>query len=181
MNMKGFIIFLIFLATAIYSTNSFTNNEGKPVVRTNQDTLSFLVKNSNLIAIVSLSGGVEKTYKPTLFNRPPKKVKGIIERIIKGSTEKKEFELLAEPKHRTPDSIYEFVLLKNGKHLVFLSIEKDQYRLTTGSSLLDILYNKVYPTWRDDHYKVGPDGVLGSYGVDLEEVVSEIKEEINKS
>lgn len=182
MKNKKLIIFLLIWTIVISSISSAVENQGIPIVRTDQDTLSFLVKKSDLIAIVTLSGGVKKDYKMSFFHRPPEKVKGKINKLIKGNVEKNEFELLAEPTYTIPNSIAEYILLKNGDHLVFLSCENTQCRPTTGRSLLDIQYNKVYPTWRDDHYKdAGPGGEFGSYGVNLEEVLSEISKEINKS
>ncbi len=59
-NIKALAIFILFCAVAIYSCTQHDEDPGSPVTLTSQDKLSFLVANSDLIALVTISGGIEK-------------------------------------------------------------------------------------------------------------------------
>jgi len=154
--------------------------EGKPVTLTDQETLNFLVTKSDLIAIADCSGGYDKP-KLSFFSRLPEKVNAKILSIIKGKEDRNTIEIFCTPMHlrqNVKDSIH---ILRNGKHLVFLSKNGEQYSPTTSFSLLDIHNNKAYPIWRPDQYnETLPDGSKVSSGIDLKEVIDDIENEIKK-
>ncbi len=181
-NIKALAIFVLFCAIAIYSCNPRKNDEGKPLELTTQDTLSFLVENSDLIALVTLSGGLKAGENLSWFRSPPETVKAEINTILSGEENRTIIEILSEPKHLEADVVMSIILLRNGYHLAFLSSNGELYQPTTRGSLLNVFLNKLYPTWRTDHYnETGPDGLKISSGVTLEEVLKEIENEIKKA
>ena len=168
---------------AISSCNSFVDTEGAPITLTEQETLNFLISNSDLIAIVYQYGGTEKP-KPSLFSKLPEKVDAKILSVIKGEEDRESIKISYTPKHLRPNVVKSFMILRNGKHLAFLSKDGENYQPTTAHSLLNISNNKVYPIWRPDQYKESEDAPHGykvSHGIKLEEVLGEIRMEIQKS
>ena len=181
-NIKAYVIFILFCVFAIYSCTHRSDNEGKPLALTYQDTLSYLVANSDLIALVTMSGGLKSGENLSWFSSPPKKVRAEINTIIYGEEKRSAIEILSEPKHLGSGVVMSFFFLRNGDHLTFLSSSGEQYQPTTRSSLLHIFNGKLYPTWRKDHYsETRPDGQKISSGVPLEKVLKEIDNEIKKA
>ena len=176
----SFVILCVLLSTA--SCETFPDTKGKPYTPTNLDTLQFLVSNSDLIAIVNHSGGTDKP-KPFLFTMP-KKVDAKILSIIKGGEDREEIEISCNPKNLNPNVIKSTMILRNGKHLVFLCKTGENYQPTTSNSLLSVFNHKVYPVWRPDQYKESedaPDGLKVSSGIELGEILEEIRTEIEQS
>ncbi|MFT5700882.1 MAG: hypothetical protein ACI8ZB_003767 [Desulforhopalus sp.] len=181
-NIKALVIFILFCVFGIYSCTHRSDNEGRPLALTYQDTLPYLIANSDLIALVTISGGLESRENLSWFSSPPKKVRGEINTIIYGEEKRSAIEIFSEPKHFNSGVTMSIILLKNGGHLTFLSSSGEQYQPTTRSSLLHIFHGKLYPTWRKDHYsETRPDGKKISSGVPLEKVLKEIENELKKA
>jgi len=175
-----FICILLFSAGCDNPINPI-DTKGKPVELTDRETLPFLVDNSDLIAVVLLSGGIDKPKPSLLFDDIPKTVDAHIFSILKGVEPRKSVEISNSPKF-LGQAVKSIMYLRNGKHLVFLSKSGDRYQPTTRYSLLDVSNNRAYPIWRPDQYKEeGPNGIKFSSGFPLNEVISEINKEINKS
>jgi hypothetical protein len=156
------------------------DTKGKPITLTHKESLEFLVTKSDIIALVTISGGTDKP-KP-LFLNSPDRVYAEIHSIIKGNEDRKTIELLSEPKYLNPNVISAKIILRNGYHLIFACNNKDYYQPTTEFSLNQINNNRVWPIWRPDQYKeIGPNGEKASKGLNLDEVIKDIKEKLKKS
>ncbi len=173
-NINRFASLLLVLFVISGCNNS---QSGMPHKLTDMDTLSSLVHNSDLIAVVDISGGTDEARAS--WRNMPKEVSAYIESVVKGSDKNKTIKIANNPKNSFPGSVMEVVVLRNGRHLVFLSQDGGTFKPTTGKALLDVLNNKVYPIWRPDQYnEIGSDGIEFSRGIGLDEVLEEIRTEI---
>ena len=157
---------------AVFAGSYTEASPGVPITRTHQETLKFLVANSDMIAIVNLSGGTYKK-RVTSSGDLPQKVNAKIFSIIKGSEIAANIEIVSTPKYPSPGSILSSVVLRNGRHLVFVAKKGEIYQPTTGFSLLDIFRNKVHPVWKE---RKNP--LELSTGYELEKILNEIDNEI---
>lgn len=173
---KTLSIILCFLP-AIFGCDNLP--QGEPIKRTEKETLNYLVANSDLIASVDILGGTDKPR--VSFSDIPKKVNATIISIIKGIENRDKSGIVSTPKNISSGALMSAVVLRNGKHLAFLSMKGEVYQPTTGFSLFEIFNNKVHPIWRPDQYKeTGPNGMKVSSGIDLKEVLQEIRDEMAK-
>ncbi len=178
-NFKALAIFITFWALVSFSFKDVILDHEKQNSIVSDGSLRFLVQHSDLIAIVDIANGVEKTYKLSLSKWPPKFVNANVIKTISGSSPHKTISISSTPSYLEDISSHVIMLLKKGEHLVFLSEKNGQFEPTTEKSLLDIANGKVYPTWRDDHYtRVDSDGTQWSSGEELNKVIIEIESKI---
>lgn len=153
---------------------------GKPIERTFQESLEFLVGKSDLIAIVEITRGEDDIKIPSL-SEPPKLVDGRIIRLIKGHEASINITIQNQPEHLRPNVILSSMAIRTGRHLAFLNGEEGQYKPTTSLSLSEINLNKVHPIWRLYIYtETGPRGLKFSKGIELDRVIDEINIEMNR-
>ena len=121
-----------------------------------QDSLKFLVKESDLIVVI------DKIKKNVgLFTG----VNAHVVVVISGRETNEDIRIMAKTKFPDKGSYLTFVNFQEGKSLIFLSKEGNVYRPTTGSSVLNVWESRVYPVW---DYKDG-------YGTGLGQVIEDIK------
>jgi hypothetical protein len=179
--MKKAITILLFYSFLLLGCENQIETKGELVSLTELDTLQFLVKNSDIIVLATLSGSTDKP-RPSFFFGTPKSVQANIDTIIKGEENLDVINLTSHPKYLDKYVIQSTVILRNGYHLIFACKSEKIYQPTTSNSLYDVLYGNIYPIWRPDQYtEIGPDGMKGSRGIPLEEVINEIKNEIKLS
>lgn len=178
---KILAIILLYCIFLLLGCENKIDTKGEPVSLTEFDTLPFLVKNSDIIALATLSGGTDKP-RPSFLFGTPKSVKVDIDTIIKGEKNLKTIELTSHPRYLDINVIQSAVILRNGYHLIFACKSETNYQPTTSNSLYDVLYGNIYPIWRPDQYtEIGPDGEKGSRGIPLEEILNEIKNELKSN
>ncbi len=148
---------------------------GKPISYTNQETLSFLVKQSDLIAIIQIREGIDEN-SIALFEDKPKQVNAEILSIINGIENNKHIKIFDSPKFVPPEVLKASIVIRTGTHLVFLSREGSSYKPTTRFSVLDVFRGRVYPVWNQT---LNENGVASGRILDL--VISEIEMEIEFS
>lgn len=146
----------------------------EPITPSHNETLEFIVANSDLIAIVNISGGTNKR-RPFFSKDIPSKVTAKIFSVVKGEEKKDKIEIIPSPMFLTPGTVKSKVILRNGRHLVFLSNKNNEYQPTTIFSLLDIFKNHVYPIWKESE----SENEITS-GYDLNLVIKEIQKEIKR-
>jgi len=146
--------------------------EANSVTLTTQDTLSYLVKRSDIIAIINITGGIDKK-RISSFTEMPQQVDANLLKIIKGGKLSQTLTILNTPEYAPPNVLKSAIVLRNGKHLAFLNMEGKSYRPTTRFSMLPVSRGKVYPIW---HQTKSVKGVTS--GCLLELVISEIEMEI---
>ena len=142
--MKRAIIILLFSLLITSYQNVYA---GQPIRHTEQETLEFMVKNSDIIAVAFITGGTDKL-RITFWKDFPEKANVKILDVVKGDKSMKNIEIINEPKFTRPGSVKSTVVLRNGHYLVFLAKTGDKYQPTTGFSLLDIFKNNVHPIWK---------------------------------
>jgi hypothetical protein len=176
--MKKIFAILLLCTCLLLGCENQIDRKGEPVSLTEKDTLSFLVKNSDIIALATLSGGTDKP-RSSFFFGTPKSVKVDIDSILKGNENQKIIELTSHPKFLGETVIQSTVVLRNGYHLIFACKSEKKYKPTTSHSLYNILYGNLYPIWRPDQYtEIVPNIGKVSKGIPLEEIIDEIKNEI---
>jgi hypothetical protein len=139
------------------------------VTLTNQDSLEFLVMESDMIAIVNIAGGAEKP-RILSFGDMPNKVNATVLSVIKGDEGVDSIKLYSEPQNPPPDAVKSSVVLRKGRHLVFLCKNGDGYKPTTRFSLLEVFNDRVYPIWKQK----GNSSEITS-GYPLREIIKEIE------
>jgi hypothetical protein len=129
-----------------------------------QDTLKFLVRESDLIVIVDiqLANVIDKIKRGVGLSSA---VDAHVVTVVSGREANINIKIEAETKFPDKGSLVTFVNFKEGKNLIFLSKDGEEYRPTTGSSVLDVWKSRVYPVW---DYKDG-------YGTELKQVIKEIE------
>lgn len=163
----------VFLFIQLATTCAGLEGQSVAVPKTETEQLSFLVKHSDLIAIIKISKG-SPNRRFSLFGMP-KQVEAEILSVISGIEKQEVIKINTSPRFVRPRSIFNYVYLRKGRHLVFLSKEENSYKPTTRFSIIEILFNKVYPIWKQDEET---DVNEMSAGYSLNEIVDEIKKEL---
>lgn len=168
-----FLKLIIILTTCLFFQLDVSCNtietRGQPISYTQQETLSFLVKESDLIAIIRIRGEIGENGIPR-FEDKPKQVNAEIVSIIKGQENIKSISMLDSPKFFPPEVIKSSIVLRDGIHLVFLTREGSLYKPTTCFSILDVFRGRVYPVWKQKE-----DGGEITSGYPIEQVITEIE------
>lgn len=171
------LILIILILVISGCRGSFEDNE-TPVKHTEKEALGFLVDNSDLIALVTFSGGTNKS-KP-LF-KSPDKVSGKIHSIIKGDENRQDVDFVASPKYVNQGIHNLSIILRNGYHLVFACKVGKNYQPTTAYSFHQASGGKIWPIWKPEQYnEQGPNGRMYSSGIDINKVIPEIETEIKR-
>lgn len=164
MDMKQYLLtitILIFLIMGCEKTDE------RPYQPTQFDMLEFLVPNSDLIAIIEIHDGIDKyKAKPTTKRYS---VNADVKRVIIGNYHINKISILNDSYFKSQDTIATFITLYNGEHLAFLKKDNNFYKPVSGSSILDVAYNRVHPLWKQS----GTETKISS-GHDLEEIINEI-------
>ena len=175
MHSRRVIISLLGVFLFIQLTTSCVSEEGRstPVPITQTEQLSFLANQSDLIAIVKISKGSPNRRFPIFFM--PKQVEARILSVISGIEKREVIMIDTSKRFVRPGTIFNYVYLRKGKHLVFLSKEGDSYKPTTGLSIIEIMFNKVHPIWKQGEMNSVNEM---SVGYSLNEIIDEIKREL---
>ncbi len=165
MDMK---IYIVLLSVLLVILSGCGKPEGKPARPTKIDKLKFMVPNSDLIAIIEISGGIDNNYsKPSLKKYS---VNADVKKMIVGDDKVKQISILNTPYFMNKNTIAAFITLYDGEHLAFLKKQDGSYKPVSGSSILEITYNRVHPFWKQSGTKIKI-----SSGYDLNEIIDEIK------
>lgn len=138
---------------------------------TENDSLSFLVKNSDLIALVKISDGMPPTDKPTKEFK--EMVSAEIVEAFYGDTENKEIKILNTPVHTTPGIVKHQLCFSNGEFIYFLKKFGSSYKPLTPFSIVRFVKGKGVPIWRQAKTGSMPE-------INKGEIIKEINESIEQ-
>lgn len=135
------------------------------------DSLNFLIKNSDLIALVNISDAMPPT------DMPAKEFKDIVSakivELIYGDTKYNEIKILNTTVYTTPGIVEHQLYLSNGEFIYFLKKFDSSYKPLTAFSTIRIRNGKGAPVWRQDKTGSMPE-------IDKVEIINEIKENIER-
>jgi hypothetical protein len=135
------------------------------------DSLAFLIKNSDLIALVKISDGMPKTNETaTAFKEV---VSAEIIESLYGDTEKNEIKILNKPVHTIPGIDEHQIYLSNGEFIYFLKKFGSLYRPLTPFSTIRFRKGKGAPIWKQDKTGSMPE-------INKSNIIIEIKESIEQ-
>lgn len=157
-----FGLFSLFLPIHIALGNNSTN-----IPITDQETLGFIVRHSDLIAIVEFDQDAKGSILLTFFNISDP-ILARVANVIKGTERLNTIKIYSETKFPAPGALKNKVIFRRGRHLVFLCKADNGYRPTTRFSVLDISNDRVYPIWKQNN-----NGEF-QYGYPLEDIIYDI-------
>ena len=150
-----FYVSLICLAVAVI-LSACEKTESIPYVLTTQDTLSYLVENSDLIAVVNITGGVERS-KGGIPNNIPESVSASVVDVIHSNDNRSLLELNIQnsPHKQEKGTSFTMMALRDGRNLVFLVYQQDgSYKPTTGFSIVSVnSSDMLMPIWKQGESK----------------------------
>ena len=145
-----FYVSLICLAVAVI-LSACEKTESIPYVLTTQDTLPYLVKNSDFIAVVNITGGVEG-FQGGVPNSIPENVSASVVDVIHSNNNRSPLEINIQnsPHNSEKGNYFTIMALRNGRNLAFLVYQQDgSYKPTTGFSIVSVNgSNMLMPIWK---------------------------------
>ena len=135
------------------------------------DSLSFLIKNSDLIALVKISDGMPPTDKPAKEFK--EMVSAEIVESFYGDTENNEIKIINTPVHTTLGIVEHQLYFGNGEFIYFLKKFDNSYKPLTPFSTVRFRKGKGAPIWRQDKTGSMPE-------INKGEIIKEIKESIEQ-
>jgi len=138
---------------------------------TETDSLSFLVKNSDLIALAKISDGIPSTDNPAKESK--EMVSAEIVESFYGDTENNEIKILNTPVHTTPGIVKHQLYFSDGEFIYFLKKFGSSYKPLTPFSTVRFRKGKGAPIWRQDKTGAMPE-------INKAEIIKEIKESIEQ-
>ena len=138
---------------------------------TETDSLNFLIKNSDLIALVKISDGIPPTDNPAKEFR--EMVSAEIVESFYGDTENNEIKILNTPVHTTPGIVEHQLYFSNGEFIYFLKKIGSSYKPLTPFSTVRFRKGKGAPIWRQDKTGSIPE-------INKVEIIKEINESIKQ-
>ncbi len=171
-SIKAMIKIYPFTFLFIFLVLGCENNPPDNVYRATEiDSLSFLLKNSDLIALVKISDGMPTTDKPA------KKFKEVVAAEIVesfyGDIEDNDIKILNTPVHTTPGIVEHQLYFSNGEFIYFLKKFEGSYKPLTPFSAVRIRNGKGAPIWKLDKAGSMPE-------INKGEIIKEIKESIEQ-
>lgn len=167
--MRNYLIYFTIAATLLIGCGK---PEGTPVVPTKFDKLEFLIPNSDLIAIIQITDGIDPNK-----GRPPIKRYSVIasvKRVISGDSIPKQISITNASAFKNDNVVSDYMALYNGYHLAFLKKQDSFYKPVSRFAILEITHNRIHPIWKKDGTNTGM-----TSGYDLEEIIYEIMETIS--
>ncbi len=145
------LIFFILLSSGIYGCDS---KRTKVFVPKEEDTLPYLVNHSDIIAVITISGGWDISEVSGENAKPEfkEKVKAEINEIYLNKTNYREslkdIILYTSPSNSKKGTL-STTFFRNGRNLAFLKHKgNNAFSPTTGFSVSDVRRNeKIYPVW----------------------------------
>ncbi len=138
---------------------------------TETDSLSFLIKNSDLVALVKISDGMPPTDKPA--KKFKEAVSAEIVKSFYGDAETTKIEILNTPVNTAPGIVEHQLYLSDGDFIFFLKKFGSSYKPLTPFSTVRFRKGKGAPIWKQDKTGSMPE-------INKSEVIKEIKESIEQ-
>ena len=164
-------IYLFILILVLMISGCEDKQEVNVYHATEIDLLSFLIKNSDLIALVTISEGMPRTDKPATEYKDA--VEAQIVELIYGETESNPIELLNTTVHTRPGFAEHQLYLSNGEFIYFLKKFGSSYKPLTPFSTVRFRNGKGAPIWKQDKTGSMPE-------INKGEIINEIKESIEQ-
>jgi hypothetical protein len=135
------------------------------------DSLNFLIKHSDIIALVKISDGMQPTDKPATEFKDA--VTAQIVELIYGEAESNFIKILNSTVYTTPGIVEHQLYLSNGEFIYFLKKFGSSYKPLTPFSTVRFRNGKGAPIWKQDKTGSMPE-------IDKDEITEEIKEGIEQ-
>ena len=169
------IVGLLLLRFVISLNQGDETSDRIPYSYTEKDTLSFLLKNSDLVAVVFIEGGndVGQNSFQKIWDPVDATLISTVWQKENMPTPPEKFKIEPTPFFQDKGVLASQLFLRNGENLAFLMETKERhYKPTTGSSVFDV-YNQgnVLPIWKERSI-----GDEMSPGFPLEQIKKEIIE-----
>jgi len=133
------------------------------------DSLNFLIKNSDIIALVNILDGVQPTDKPGTEFKDAVTAQIVV--LIYGKSESNPIKILNTTVYTTPGFDVNQLYLSNGEFIYFLKKFGSSYKPLTPFSTVRLRNDKGAPIWKQDKAGSIPE-------IDKGEIIEEIKESI---
>lgn len=151
--MKNFVIIAILITLTTGCEKEYKRATYR---QSSNDTIEFLVANSDIIAVVDIIGGIQKGEVKKNSTFLTKSAKAKIDKILKGTKNSQDVIYIShQTLHNSPGDLKTLVSLRNGEYIAFLINAGEVYKPLTPFSLIEIYSssNQGRPIWKQTESK----------------------------